>query len=101
MLNVFLLSIVMIFFTIGVYFFTKTVTSSFLKNEYESLVVIKTAENPNKIEGIVRNAAFANPNSEIVVLCNCQNSEANDILNKLSQKNSRIHIKNINRRNKK
>ena len=95
MLNVLLLSVIMIFFTIGVYFFTKTVTSSFLKNEYESLVVIKTAESPNKIEGIVRNAAFANPNSEILVLCKCQNSETQYILDKISQKNNRIHIRNI------
>lgn len=93
MFNIFLISVVMIFFTVGVYFFTKTVTSAFLKNEYESLVVIKTADNHDKIENVVRSAAFANPNSEILVISRSCDAETQTILEKLSQDSDRIHIK--------
>lgn len=92
MLNICILSAVMIFCVLGIYFLVKEITSLMLKNNVKSQVILEIHDNTNEAENALRSALSANPNSDITVIDKSENSEIRAILNKLSEDNSRIHI---------
>ncbi len=94
MLNIFLISVIMLFCVIGIYFTVKEITSIFIKNHTPSKVIVEIDNNPEITEATLRNVLAANPASDIIVLDESDNSEIADILSKISADNSRVHIKN-------
>ena len=90
MLNICILSAVMIFCVLGIYFLVKEITSLMLKNNVKSQEI---HDNTNEAENALRNALSANPNSDITVIDKSNNGEIKAILKKLSDDNSRLHIK--------
>lgn len=93
MLNICILSAVMIFCVLGIYFLVKEITSLMLKNNVKSQVILEIHDNANEAENALRNALSANPNSDITVIDKSNNGEIKAILKKLSDDNSRLHIK--------
>ncbi|MGN0108112.1 MAG: hypothetical protein ACI4A5_10515 [Hominilimicola sp.] len=93
MLNICILSVVMIFCVLGIYFLIKEITSFILKNDIKSQVILEIHDNSNEAENALRSILSANPNSDITVIDKSNNSEINTILHKLSEDNSRVHIK--------
>lgn len=93
MLNICILSAVMIFCVLGIYFFVKEITSLILKSEVKSQVILEIHDNADEAENALRSVLSANPKSNVTVIDKSNNSEISAILGKLSKDNSRVHIK--------
>ena len=83
MLNICILSAVMIFCVLGIYFFVKEITS----------LILEIHDNVDEAENALRSVLSANPKSDVTVIDKSNNSEISAILGKLSKDNSRVHIK--------
>lgn len=92
MLNMCLLTIVMGFCVIGIYFTVKEITSLFLKNYAKSCVVIDVTDCCVDIENQARLALLSNPKSSIVLVDRCNDEEIKSILYRLCEECERIHI---------
>lgn len=92
MLNMCLLTIVMGFCVIGIYFTVKEITSLFLKNYAKSCVVIDVTDGCADIENQARLALLSNPKSSIVLVDRCNDEEIKSILYRLCEECERIHI---------
>lgn len=94
MLNMYLLSIIMIFCVFGIYFFIKEITSALLKSYTKTKIMMEICSDADDAERMVRAAAAANPRSEIFITDKSDDAEVTAILKKLSQDDCRIHITN-------
>lgn len=93
MLNMCLISLIMIFCVLGIYFLAKEIVSLSSKNNVKSCVILELNDSINETENILRSALAANPNSEIVIVDKSGSNEIEKILHKFSDDNSRVHIK--------
>ncbi len=93
MLNMCILSVVMIFCVFGIYFFVKEIMRCFLKNTAVSRIIVEIhEEHISDIEGLIRSALSANPQSIVTIINKSDNNEVKTILQKLSKDTDRIHI---------
>ncbi len=92
MLNMCLLSVIMLFCVLGIYFTVKEITSSLLKNRVHSRVYLEIHNCPDEAEHILRAAMSANPDSDIIISDRSGNDEIHEILEKLSNDNCRVKI---------
>lgn len=93
MLNICLLSMIMIFSVLGIYFTAKEIMSSLIKNNVPTKITVEMTDNPNIAEAAIRSILSANPSSDIFVYDKSGNEEIVTIINKLSDDNPRVHIK--------
>ena len=92
MLNICILSAVMIFCVLGIYFLIKEITLLMLKNDVKSQIILEIHDNADEAENAIRSVLSANPESDITVIDKSGNGEISAILSKLSKDNSRVHI---------
>ena len=90
MLNMCILTAVMVFSVIGIYFTVKELAALFLKNFLPCCVVMEVTDKSCDIEGAARLALAANPKSELVLVDKCTKSEIKDIMLRLCRENDRV-----------
>ena len=92
MLNICILSVVMIFCVLGIYFLIKEITSFMLKNDIKSQIILEIHDNTDEAENAIRSVLSANPESDITVIDKSGSGEISAIIHKLADDNCRIHI---------
>ena len=84
-----------VFFTMGIYFFVKEITSALLKNHIKTKILLEVHNSDIDIEGQIRSIISANPESDILISDKSENDEIGMILHKMSADNSCIILDNV------
>ncbi len=92
MLNTYILTAIMLFCVIGIYFTLREIISIFSKSNAKYSIIIEVTDNDRDIEGIVRGTAAVNPRGEIMLVPRCSDNEINEIIYRLAEEYSLVTV---------